>query len=614
MFIGNCLLLTQPLVPAGRTGKKSRSELYENREVAPPQSSSPVVYNGRHGCPSGYEMDTLSQAKELFLSALEQQNQGSLEHAESLYRKALELVPERPSVINNLAAVLLQLERYGEARSWCEKLLAMDPRNVTAILNFGNCQLALQSPEAALKSYDDALALDPHYVEALNSRGKALMELGRPAEALASCDQALLIKSDHVGAFMNRGAALVDLKRPTEALAAYERVLALQPNHAEAFNNRGEVLQQLARHGEALASYDRALALKPEFVGAFSNRGNALQNLRRYDEALASYSRALALRPDYREANLNEGLCRLLIGDFAQGWEKYEWRWHDGQGRIFPVPLWDGGYVDGVLLAWGEQGLGDQILHAGMLDEVRSRAKQLVVEVESRLVKLFVRSFPTINVITRPPNYDAIQPRAHTPMGSIGRYFRNDWKDFPVARAGYLVPEADRAVCLREKYAGDGRPLVGLSWLSKVDRIGEHKSARLREFEPILTLPGIKFVDLQYGDTREERNAVAGLTGADVVHVNGLDNYQDIDGLAALISACDAVVTVSNTTAHIAGALGKPTYVMLPYAQGNLWYWHSDRDYSPWYPAVRIFRQHAPGDWDGVMLRVAEELARSVKL
>jgi tetratricopeptide (TPR) repeat protein len=494
-------------------------------------------------------MDTLSQAKDLFLTALQHQNQGELEQAETLYKRALELVPGRPSVINNLTAVLLQLKRYDEARSWCESLLATDPRNAVAILNSGNCQLALKNPDAALKLFEDALAIRADY--------------------------------------------------------------------AEAHSNRGEALQHLGRHEEALVSYDAALAIKPDFAGALSNRAITLQSLGRYEEALADFAHALALQPDHRGANLNESVCRLLTGDLARGWEKYEWRWHDDDGRIsrrsddFPTPLWDGTFVDGTLLAWGEQGLGDQILHAGMLDDLRSCAKQLLVEVEPRLVKLFERSFPGITVITRQPNYDAIGMAAHTALGSIGRYLRNDWKDFPVTRSRYLVADESRAALLRRKYAGDGLRLVGLSWLSKVDKIGTHKSARLKDFEPILRLPGIRFVNLQYGDTRDERVEVRKSFGAEVIDVHEVDNFHDIDGLAALISACDAVVTVSNTTAHIAGAIGTPTHVLLPYAHGTLWYWHVGLDRSPWYPSIRMFRQPAVGDWEGVIRQAAQELSLS---
>ena len=172
---------------------------------------------------------------------------------------------------------------------------------------------------------------------------------------------------------------------------------------------------------------------------------------------------------------------------------------------------------------------------------------------------------------------------------------REKWKKYP-------------RMVLRERLSADGRFVLGLSWISKTPNYGEQKSARLRDFEPILKLPGIRFVDLQYGDTLEERTALKEAMGVEVSRLDDVDNYQDIDGLAALITACDAVVTVSNTTVHIAGALGTKVLLLLPYSQGSIWYWHIDRDDSPWYPPIQLFRQPAFDDWGSVMRQAAVAL------
>ncbi len=398
---------------------------------------------------------------------------------------------------------------------------------------------------------------------------------------------------------------LLDLRRYEDALASYDQALALNPDYADAIANRGNALLALDRHQEALASYDKAVDIRPDHADAYSNRGNALLSLKRYDEALTSYSHAIVLRPDNAEAHLNEGVCRLMLGDFAKGWEHYEWRLEIKERKLskrsFPHPRWDGEFVDGVLFAWSEQGLGDQVLYAGMVDALRQRAAQLVIEVEPRLVALFRRSFPGIEIIA-----EGEQPRggridAQVPIGSIGRYFRTRWEDFPARERRYLVADAERARRLRERLTADGRLVVGLSWSSKARHYSEQKSARLQDFAPILALPGIRFVDLQYGDTLAERTAVKESMGVDVSRLEDVDNHHDIDGLAALIDACDVVVSVSNTTVHIAGALGKTVFLLLPYSQGSLWYWHIDRDDSPWYPSARLFRQPAIGDWNSVM-------------
>ncbi len=573
-------------------------------------------------------------------------------HTEALadFDKAIGLAPDDAGVLANLGNVLTQMERFEEALGTFEKALHNNPENTAAHVGKSNILLKLHRPADAMASADIALAINPNLFEALNNRGNALLALERPADALANYARALVIKPDYAEALFNRGNAFLHLNQDKDALASFDRALSVKPDYPEALSNRGDALTRLGRYEEALASAERALAVKPDYPEAHYSRGNtlsdtgrfqdalesyeravrirpdyaealanlgmALQNLRRYDDAIDAYARALAIKPDFAEAQLNESMCRLAVGHFEQGWKQYEWRWQTEEHKEKPdfrQPLWDGSFVDGVLLAWGEQGLGDQLLHAGMLDELRQRARRLVVQVEPRLVELFRRSFHGIEVVPHGEALPTGRVNMQIPLGSIGQYFRRGWSDFPKRKTGYLVADKARTAGLRERLTGDGRRLVGLSWVSKVKRHGEKKSARLLDFEPVLKLAGVRFVDLQYGDTSEERSAVAKATGVEVERVGDVDNTQDIDGLAALIGACDAVVTVSNTTAHIAGALGKPVYILLPFSQGTPWYWHVNRDDSPWYPAAKLFRQTRIGDWDSVVAQVAIGLKRGRK-
>jgi len=258
-------------------------------------------------------MDRLAEAKQLFLDALALHERGDLEQAKRVYQETLALAPERPSVMNNLAAVFIELKKYSEAKLLCVRLLEMNPEDETALLNLGNCQLKLDSAGEALLSYDKALRVKPGYADALNSRGSALLELKRPQEALESLDRALAVKPDYAEALNNRGNVLLELKRPGDALASYDRALAIKPDYAEALYNRGSGLLELKRPQEALASYDRALAIKRDYAEALNNRGNALLELNRPEEALASFDRALATKPDYADALNNRGNALLEL-------------------------------------------------------------------------------------------------------------------------------------------------------------------------------------------------------------------------------------------------------------------------------------------------------------
>jgi hypothetical protein len=279
--------------------------------------------------------------------------------------------------------------------------------------------------------------------------------------------------------------------------------------------------------------------------------------------------------------------------------------------RAYPQTRWNGGRVHGALLAWGEQGLGDEILYSSMMPDLLARTDQVVLEVEPRLVALMQRSFPTVTVIPLKPELYSGNVAVQEPLGGLGLHFRPTFEDFPKRDRGYLVADAVRAAELRSRVAGDGKFVIGLSWLSKAVS-GKSKSASLREFEPLLRLPNCRFVDLQYGDTAADRTTVERELGIRIERLD-IDNTNDIDGLAALITACDAVVTVSNVTAHLAGALGRPTWVLVPHGVGRLWFWFHAGNDSPWYPRVRVFRQQRARPWSELLPMVLKEISALIE-
>jgi hypothetical protein len=260
-------------------------------------------------------------------------------------------------------------------------------------------------------------------------------------------------------------------------------------------------------------------------------------------------------------------------------------------------------------LVWGEQGLGDQILHAGMVPEVIERATSVVLEVEPRLIALFARSFPGVEVAALAPELHDGPLAAHTPLGALGQHLRPSWDAFPRREQGYLVADPDRAASLRERLTRDGHTAIGLFWRSVAPLIGRSKSAELIDFAPLLRLPDCRFVDLQYGDTLADRRFVTRELGIRVERLDDIDNTNDIDGLAALIAACDTIVTVSNTTAHLAGALGRPTWVLVPSGNARIWYWFKERPQSPWYPHVHLVRQRRAQPWADLIGSATQEIS-----
>ncbi|MGH7354046.1 MAG: tetratricopeptide repeat protein [Candidatus Rokuibacteriota bacterium] len=534
-----------------------------------------------------------------------------LDEALASYDTAISLDPTYVEAPYNRGNALRELGRFDEALASYDQAIAIKPGYTPA--HFARAALfkELERFEDALGSFDRATAIEPDRADAWNGRGNALMALGRPDEALASYDRAVAVSPDYAEAYSNRGNALLDLGRFDDALASYARATAIRPDYAEAHYNTGKALTEMGHLDAAVASYEWAIAVRPHYAEAHTNRGSVLVRLRRIDEALTSYADALTINPEYAEAHWNEGICRLLLGDFPRGWEQYEWRWgikNARPKRYTTYAVWPGQRVTGRLLGWSEQGLGDNIFFAGMVGDLSRMADHLVLQVDPRLVTLFQRSFPAVEVIDHEQVVRAEPIDWTIPMGSTGRYLRRSLSDF-AGSAAYLQPDPARRDALRRRL-DDGSFRVGISWITKNRESGVKRTIPLARWERLLTLPGVRYVDLQYGETLEERESVTRRWNVTIAHLEDVDNYADIDGLAALITACDLVVTIDNTTAHLAAALGTPTWILLPFVPD--WRWLLDREDSPWYPSVRLFRQPRLDDWESVMERVLQALgARS---
>ncbi len=536
---------------------------------------------------------------------------GRYEEALASYAKALSIKPDYAEALNNRGLVLNELKHHDDAVASYDQALGIKPDYAEAWSNRGLALSGLKRYEDALTSHDRALSIRPDYAEAWTHRGLALYELTCYDDALTSCDRALNIKPDHAAAWTNRGLVLCELKRHDDAVASHDTALAIEPEYAAAWSNRGLALNELGRYDDALASYDRALDIKPDYAQAWTNRGVVLHDLNRHQEALDNFERALAIVPDHAGAHYNAGICRLAIGDFERGWQGYEWRWEYSMKEKNPFPdirKWEGEKNIPSLLIWAEQGIGDQILYSSMLEEMKQYSGNLMVSLDARLVPLYQRSFSDIQFVAHDESLYNEAVEMQIPIGSIGGFLRKNISDFSRQKASYLAADSERTGDLRRRIRKDTRLVGGLSWTSTNEKIGSSKSMGLQDLLPLLSCDRFSFVDLQYGDTALERRNMKTSSGIDIEHIDDIDNFNDIDGLASLIDACDFVVTVSNVTAHLAGALGKKTYLLVPYAHGKLWYWHVGRENSPWYPSVSVFSQAVDGDWKSVVADVMEEM------
>ena len=583
---------------------QARGELQQGRT----QSASALLTRALKAQPRDFDA--------LHLMGLTQTMQGDTQAGIASFRKALSVKSSDYRLQFNLAKALSETGQDSEALKCHRKATQLDPSQPQAWLNLGQCLGRLQRTDEALAAYDRALAVAPQYAAAWNNKGLALQALRRQVSALEAIDQAIQFQPDMAEAHFNRGNVLDTLGRYSEALTSYARALDLKPDYTEAMNNQGTVLAELERLEEALTCYEWVLARHPNHARAWYNKGNALLALTGPEQAEACYTEAARIDPNYPDAQYALGLMLLARGQFAEGWAKTEFRWQSMQASQVKVsmsrPRWGGSPSDRPLLLWGEQGPGDQILYSSVLPELADLPQRKMVALDRRLIPLFGRSMPGFEFVDLAQASDALDFAEHLPLGSLPRLLRPDTASFQRARSPFLRADESRTAALRGKIARPGKLSCGVSWWSNRKSIGRYKSLSLAQLLAPLASDKLHFVNLQYGDTAAERETLLRDLHIEVQNVEEVDNFNDLDGLAALIQACDVIITTSNTTAHLAGALGKKTLLLLPSGKGRLWYWSGQNEQNLWYPSIRSFEQSEPGDWRNPLANIKRYLDRKV--
>jgi tetratricopeptide (TPR) repeat protein len=400
--------------------------------------------------------------------------------------------------------------------------------------------------------------------------------------------------------------------REAQALAGYDAVLELEPAHFAARASRALLLGHRGERESALASLEALDAESPRQPHVLNGIGLQLEALGRVREAAERFADAYAADPGLAAANANLANACLLLGDFARGWRHQGNKWRGGElkkhPRSFACPLWQGEPLEGRrLLVWSEQGLGDQIMYAGMFAELA--AQGAVFESHPRLASLFARSFAPATVLARGDARLAAMPfDFHAPMSALGEYLRASWEAFP-RHAGYLKPDAERRAAWRARLDGLGAGLkVGVSWRGGTAHTGgAARSSTLDDWRALLGLRGARFVSLQYGKCEPE---VERLRAGGVALAHWPEAIDDFEECAALVSELDLVVSVTTTVVHLAGALGKPVWVLVPARPG--WRYLLEGEAMPWYPSARLLRQSREGGWPAVISRAAGELAAAL--
>jgi len=533
------------------------------------------------------------------------ENNGNPDAAIDSYKRVLKIIPNYAGAYNNIGNIQKGMGDFEAAINSYSWAVSIKPDYAEAYYNLGLAQHDKGDLKAAIDSYNHALKIKPEYAEAYNHIGNALKDKGELEAATGYYKQALKIKPDYANAHYNMGNALKDKGELEAAIDSYKQALKILPNYFEAYSNMGVVLKDSGLLEAAIDCYQRVLKIRPNYAEAYHNMGIALTEKGDLETAMESYKRAINIEPKHADAHINKAFLHLRLLDFEAGWLSYEWRWKVSKDRPqflkTSKPLWKPLMKQRVLL-WGEQGLGDEIMFASLILDMHSLSSKLIVQTDQRLVNLFKRSFPN-NIDFRPRDEIVLETEydAHIPIGSTPLHFRQTIESFKGRSEGWLSACSTRAKTLRsELLSDDSEVLIGISWNTTAHRNGaQNRLITLNQIAQMLQAPKVRLVSLQYGDFVNEIKKLLTDYGIKVAQVTEIDNMNDIDGLAALISACDRIVSIDNTTVHLAGALGKETNVLLPFACE--WRWGQGSQDSYWYDSMQLHRQVEIGDWEHVI-------------
>jgi tetratricopeptide (TPR) repeat protein len=548
---------------------------------------------------------TSSDSDVLFSYAVSLHDSGRVKEAIALYKQLLNQFPNSSEILTPFGIALVQFGSLSEGIKLLEKSLEISPDQPTAYFYMGNILYSLKRFDEALLNHDQAIALKSDFAEAYCNRGVVLSELERFDEALLSYDQAIILKPGGAETYYNRALALNELKRSDEAILSYDQAISLKPDYAEAYSNRAHTLITLKQFNEALVSCDRAIALNTNLAEAYNNRGVALCELKRFDEAVLSHDQAIALQPNFAKAYWNKSWIKLTLGDYKLGWELYEWRWKSPLKkyvREFLEPLWlgDSSVSGKTLLIYAEQGFGDVIQFCRYVLMAKDLGANIILEVQPPLVLLMSTLNDDIIIVEKGeslPDFDL-----QCPIMSLPLAFKTAVESIP-ASIPYLFCDPNKQKIWKERLGVKTKKRIGLVCSGAVIHKDDmQRSIPLHLFRSLLNLP-FEFHLLQK-EIRSGDEAFLAEFPSIKTHQENLIDFSDT---AALIKEMDLVISVDTSVVHLAGALGCPVWVLLPWKPD--WRWFLDRTDSPWYPTATLLRQPEMGNWESVVTDVCQRLS-----
>ena len=576
----------------------------------PAKVKAEIIEHSSFARAPGPTVSAPAPGKDLIETGLAHQRSGDLARAETAYKRHLRKHPRDPGALHLLGLINHERGRTSRALQLIGKAIAEAPGDANLHHVKGYVLQGAGRLEEAAESYAQALVLMPDAALSHTNLGNVLKGLGRFDEAVAHHRRAVAIDPAFAEAWSNLGLTHKAAGDGDAAFESFEQALALKPNHAEFHYNFANALLESGRPAEAAEGFQRTVALAPGHVRAHANLGVALKEEGRMNDAIASLRTAIALDPAYADGHWNLGLALLLNGAFEEGWREYEWRRKIPEigVRSFDAPMWDGAPFEGkTLLIHAEQGLGDTLQFIRYAKLAKDKGGTVVFDCPAPLMKI-AESAPGIDrLIARgeePAPFDI-----EIPLISLPAVLGTTAGTVP-AELPYLAPDAAPAARWKERLGGGFD--IGSAWQGNPTyKADGRRSIPLAHFAALAGIAGARFISLQKGHGAEQLQGFAGgaeITdpGADFDKANGA--FMDS---AAVIANLDLVITSDSAVAHLAGALGRETWMALPRIPD--WRWGLEGETTPWYPTLRLFRQSNAGDWDAVFARLAEALAARIE-
>ncbi|MBN2183401.1 MAG: tetratricopeptide repeat protein [Sedimentisphaerales bacterium] len=538
---------------------------------------------------------------------------GRFDRAVDFIKKAIEADNQKAQYYNTLGIALEAIGEFNEAFLAYQRAITIEPDYAEA---YHNMAVAFQSQGqyvSAVEKCRIAISLRPDFAQAYNTMAYSLEKQKLYDEAIENYRHAIRLKPNYVEAYNHLGVVLNEQGSTLEAIDYFKLAIQYDPYYAEIHNNLGIALKEQMEFDEAIVCFEKALQLDPDFVEAHYNLGNSLRDEGRCEEAISNYRQAICLDPDYAKAHWNLSLTLLLKGDYLKGWEGYKWRRNADLKVVTDYhrtgkPRWDGSSFESQrLLVHYEQGLGDNIQFARYLPMVKARGGTVIFETLKPLIGI-LQGFPGVDELVEynPSKKLSSEYDVYASLLDMPYIFGTTIETIP-APVPYIYADPSKAEYWRKILAGPDYK-VGIVWAGSPEHGNDrYRSCSLKCFAPLAAIEGLKLYGLQKGRACRQMEEFAG----EIAVTNISKHFDDFTDTAAAIENLDLVISVDTSVLHLSGAMGKPTWALIPYAPE--WRWMLDRRDSPWYPTMRLFRQERWGDWDSVFRHVADELRLTVQ-